>query len=66
LDFHFSIPQIIAFCSQGTTLQASSVIWTGSSAVEGFAMKPAKYLIPGDIVEITVKNVNTLVHRQYG
>jgi 2-keto-4-pentenoate hydratase/2-oxohepta-3-ene-1,7-dioic acid hydratase in catechol pathway len=61
-DFIFNIPQIIAFCSQGTTLQAGSAILTGSPAGVGFAMKPARYLIPGDIVEITVGNVGTLVH----
>jgi 2-keto-4-pentenoate hydratase/2-oxohepta-3-ene-1,7-dioic acid hydratase in catechol pathway len=38
------------------------VILTGSPAGVGFTMKPARYLVPGDTVEITVGNVGTLVH----
>lgn len=58
----FSVPQIIAHCSQGTTLQAGSVITTGTPSGVGYRMNPPQYLKPGDRVEMTIENVGTLVH----
>ena len=60
-DLFFQIPYIIEFCSQGTTLQAGSVILTGTPGGVGYAMKPPQWLKPGDVVQITIGNM-TLVH----
>ncbi len=61
-DFIFNILQITAFCSQDTTFQAGSAILTGSPVGVGFSTKPPRYFVPGDMVEVTVGNVSTLVH----
>jgi 2-keto-4-pentenoate hydratase/2-oxohepta-3-ene-1,7-dioic acid hydratase in catechol pathway len=60
-DMIVKIPEIIEFCSQGTTLQAGSVILTGTPSGVGYAMKPPRWLQPGDQIEITVGPM-TLIH----
>ena len=53
-DLIFSIPQIISFLSQGTTLPKGTVILTGTPAGVGFVSKPLELLHDGDefVVEI--------------
>lgn len=53
-DLIFSVPQIVSFVSQGTTLQPGTIIITGTPAGVGFAKKPAEVLRDGDefVVEI--------------
>ncbi|KAH8703388.1 hypothetical protein BGW36DRAFT_393742 [Talaromyces proteolyticus] len=60
--FIFTIPRLIAFLSQGTTLQKGSVILTGTPAGVGSRMKPPQYLKPGDKIEITISKIGTLIH----
>jgi acylpyruvate hydrolase len=59
----FDIPTLIVFLSQGTTLEAGSIIMTGTPAGVGFMMEPPQYLADGDIVQISVEGVGTLVNR---
>lgn len=58
----FRIPQIMQFCSQGTTIPAGSVILTGTPAGVGYAMDPPQWLKPGDGVEIEIARVGTLLN----
>lgn len=58
----FSVPEIIAHCSQGTTLQAGSILTTGTPSGVGYRMNPPQYLRHGDKVEMTIEGVGTLVH----
>ena len=53
-DLIFSVPQIISFLSQGTTLQKGTIIITGTPAGVGFAKNPKELLHDGDefVVEI--------------
>ena len=53
-DLIFSVPQIVSFLSQGTTLQPGTLIITGTPAGVGFAKKPSEVLHDGDefVVEI--------------
>ena len=53
-DLIFSVPQIVSFVSQGTTLQPGTIIITGTPAGVGFAKKPSEVLHDGDefVVEI--------------
>ncbi|EGS21548.1 uncharacterized protein CTHT_0034080 [Thermochaetoides thermophila DSM 1495] len=53
-DLIFSVPQIVSFLSQGTTLPKGTVIVTGTPAGVGFARKPQELLHDGDefVVEI--------------
>jgi 2-keto-4-pentenoate hydratase/2-oxohepta-3-ene-1,7-dioic acid hydratase in catechol pathway len=56
----FSIPTLVAWISQGTTLLAGDIILTGTPAGVGAGRKPPRWLLDGDIVEITVGSVGTL------
>ncbi|KAH8799760.1 hypothetical protein F5884DRAFT_686359 [Xylogone sp. PMI_703] len=60
-DLLFNVAQIIEFCSQGTTLQARSVIFTGTPSGVGYTMSPPQWLKPGDQIEITIGPM-TLIH----
>jgi len=62
-DLIFSVPQIVSFVSQGTTLQPGTVIITGTPAGVGFAKKPQELLHDGDefVVEI-LPHIGSLVN----
>lgn len=57
----FNIPKIIAFLSQGTTLEQGTVIMTGTPA--GVGAVDQKYLKHGDLVEIFIEHIGTLSHK---
>jgi 2-keto-4-pentenoate hydratase/2-oxohepta-3-ene-1,7-dioic acid hydratase in catechol pathway len=59
-DLIFNIPTLIEFLSGSTTLLAGSVILTGTPGGVGMAMKPPRYLAPGDLVEIEVEKIGIL------
>jgi 2-keto-4-pentenoate hydratase/2-oxohepta-3-ene-1,7-dioic acid hydratase in catechol pathway len=47
-DLIFSVPKIISFLSQGTTLQPGTIILTGTPAGVGWGHDPKEYLRDGD------------------
>ncbi|PZU06528.1 fumarylacetoacetate hydrolase family protein [Sphingomonas sp.] len=56
----FDVADIIAEASFGMTLRPGDVILTGTPAGIGNAMKPPRYLAPGDIIEIAADGLGTL------
>ena len=50
----FSVPTLIAWISQGCTLEPGDVILTGTPAGVGAARTPPRWLVDGDVVEITI------------
>ncbi len=56
----FTIPQLIAFISQGTTLLPGTIISSGTPAGVGFVKD--KYLKRGDTVSITIDGIGTLLN----
>ena len=56
----FSVPQLVAWISQGCTLEPGDVILTGTPAGVGGARTPPRWLVDGDVVEITIGGVGTL------
>ena len=56
----FSVPYLIAWISQGCTLEPGDVILTGTPAGVGAARKPPRWLVDGDVVEITIEGIGTL------
>lgn len=56
-DLLFGVEDIIAFCSQGTTLEAGTVILTGTPSGVAMGMKEPKYLNDGDVVEVTISSL---------
>lgn len=53
----------IAELSMGMTLQAGTIIATGTPAGVGMGMKPPKFLQPGDEVVCEIENIGRLVNR---
>jgi 2-keto-4-pentenoate hydratase/2-oxohepta-3-ene-1,7-dioic acid hydratase in catechol pathway len=56
----YSIPQIIAFCSDFTELQAGDVIATGTPEGVGHSRKPPLWMKPGDVLEVEISSIGTL------
>ncbi|TPX34926.1 hypothetical protein SmJEL517_g02590 [Synchytrium microbalum] len=59
-DLIFNIRQIIAHCSKGTTLEAGTVIMTGTPEGVGMARKPPVYMKDGDILETEIEKIGIL------
>ncbi|APG86670.1 5-oxopent-3-ene-1,2,5-tricarboxylate decarboxylase (plasmid) [Sinorhizobium americanum CCGM7] len=58
----FSIPELIAYISTFTELSIGDVIVTGTPGGVGDRRDPPLYMKPGDIVEVDVTGVGTLVN----
>ncbi|KAJ5465313.1 5-oxopent-3-ene-1-2-5-tricarboxylate decarboxylase [Penicillium daleae] len=56
-DLLFGVKRIISFVSQGTTLEAGTVIMTGTPAGVAMGMKVPKYLKDGDMVEVEIEHL---------
>lgn len=56
----FSVPALIAFLSSTMTLNPGDVIATGTPAGVGFTRKPARFIQPGEIVEIEIDQLGKL------
>jgi 2-keto-4-pentenoate hydratase/2-oxohepta-3-ene-1,7-dioic acid hydratase in catechol pathway len=59
-DMIFSVRKIIAFLSGSTTLEAGTLILTGTPEGVGMGRKPPVYLKPGDMVEIRIEGLGQL------
>lgn len=53
----FSIPALIEFISDFTTLESGDVIATGTPSGVGHFRQPPEYLKPGDVVEVEIERV---------
>lgn len=68
-DMIFSIAEIVAYLSQGTTLEAGTVIMTGTPHGIGVSKSPPVYLRPGDDLRVVMTHglgslVNTVVYEE--
>ena len=61
-DMIFSVAQLIAFLSEGTTLLPGTVILTGTPSGVGFVRQPPVFLKPGDVVTIEIERIGTLTN----
>jgi len=59
-DLIFDIPALVADLSQIVELEPGDLIVTGTPGGVGHAMDPARYLQPGDVVEVALDGVATL------
>ena len=59
-DQIFSCRQLIAWASKDMTLIPGTVILTGTPEGIGAAMKPPRFMVPGDVIECEVENLGTL------
>jgi 2-keto-4-pentenoate hydratase/2-oxohepta-3-ene-1,7-dioic acid hydratase in catechol pathway len=56
----YSVPQIIAFCSDFTTLAPGDVIATGTPEGVGHRRNPPLWMKPGDVLEVEISGIGTL------
>lgn len=61
-DMLFDVATIISTFSEAVTLEAGDVIVSGTPAGVGFGMNPKVYLKAGDIVEVSIEGIGTLVN----
>jgi len=61
-DMIFSVPELIEFLSGSTTLLPGTVILTGTPSGVGMARSPARWLQPGDRVEVEIEKIGTLAN----
>lgn len=59
-DMIFPVAELIEFLSGSTTLEAGTVILTGTPEGVGMGRKPPVYLQPGDVVEIEIEGIGVL------
>jgi 2-keto-4-pentenoate hydratase/2-oxohepta-3-ene-1,7-dioic acid hydratase in catechol pathway len=59
-DMIFNVAQIIEFLSGSTTLEAGTLILTGTPEGVGMGRKPPVYLKAGDVVEVEIEGIGIL------
>lgn len=59
-DLIFDIPTLVEAISHGITLEPGDVIATGTPVGVGIGFNPPKFLRPGDVVRIEVKEIGVL------
>jgi 2-keto-4-pentenoate hydratase/2-oxohepta-3-ene-1,7-dioic acid hydratase in catechol pathway len=59
----YSVPQIIAFCSDFTPLAAGDVIATGTPEGVGHRRNPPLWMKAGDLLEVEISGIGTLRSR---
>lgn len=62
-DLCFSVRQLIAFCSQGQTLQRGSLIMTGTPGGVALCMNPTRFLKDGDEVIVEIGGIGRVKNR---
>ena len=58
-----SVPAAVEFFSSFTRLAPGDVIATGTPGGVGFARTPPVWMVPGDVIEVTVEDVGTIRNR---
>lgn len=59
-DMIWSVRQIIAHLSRGTTLRAGTCIMTGTPSGVGLWMQPPKFMKDGDVVEVEIERIGAI------
>jgi 2-keto-4-pentenoate hydratase/2-oxohepta-3-ene-1,7-dioic acid hydratase in catechol pathway len=62
-DMIFIIRQMIAYFSQGTTLEAGTIIVTGTPAGIGIARNPRVILEDKSDIRVEIENIGTLINK---
>lgn len=61
-QFIFDIPTLISTISKGTTLEPGDIIATGTPSGVGKGFKPPRFLQPGDVIEVSIDHLGTLMN----
>ncbi len=55
----YGVVMLVSYISQFMTLMPGDIISTGTPPGVGFGMKPQRYLVPGDVLELGVQGLGT-------
>jgi acylpyruvate hydrolase len=58
----FGVAEIVAFLSRIMTLEPGDIIATGTPAGVGNSRDPKLFLYPGDLVEVEIEGIGTLIN----
>lgn len=61
----FDIAKIIAFLSQGTTLEKGTILMTGTGPGIGAMRNPKVVLNDGDDMRVEIEQIGTLINKVY-
>lgn len=61
-DMIFDVATLISVLSEAMTLEPGDVIATGTPSGVGYARKPPVYMLPGDVSEIEIEGIGTLIN----
>lgn len=59
-DLIFDVPTLIEHLSRGMTLEAGTVVLTGTPAGVGLGFTPPRFLAPGDVLETEIDAIGSL------
>jgi 2-keto-4-pentenoate hydratase/2-oxohepta-3-ene-1,7-dioic acid hydratase in catechol pathway len=62
-DMIFTVPQLIAYFSQGTTLEAGTIIITGTPAGIGIVKNPRVVLEHSSDIRVEIEKIGTLINK---
>lgn len=62
-DLIFNVQEIIAFISQGSTLEKGTVVMTGTPSGVAMGMSPPQYLKHGDVVEVKIEHLGSVKNK---
>jgi 2-keto-4-pentenoate hydratase/2-oxohepta-3-ene-1,7-dioic acid hydratase in catechol pathway len=62
-DLIFNVEEIVAFISQGSTLEKGTVIMTGTPSGVAMGMQPPAYLKHGDVVEVKIEHLGSVKNK---
>lgn len=60
-DMIFDVAELVSYCSASFTLEPGDLILTGTPSGCGEWMTPPRHLSPGDVVEVEVESVGSVV-----
>ncbi len=61
-DMIFGVAELIAFYSADSTMLPGTVILTGTPEGVGVARQPPRWLVAGDLVEVSIEGIGTLAN----
>jgi 2-keto-4-pentenoate hydratase/2-oxohepta-3-ene-1,7-dioic acid hydratase in catechol pathway len=62
-DLIFGVSELVAYLSQGTTLEPGTIILTGTPPGIGYFRSPRIFLGNGDDIRVYIEKIGTLVNK---
>jgi 2-keto-4-pentenoate hydratase/2-oxohepta-3-ene-1,7-dioic acid hydratase in catechol pathway len=62
-DMIFSVYELVAYLSQGTTLEPGTILLTGTPEGIGYFRSPRVFLDHGDDMRVSIGSIGTLINK---